>query len=161
MQSCALGIVHWLLRIGSYRWLVRHAAYSNAYWIKRSLPSSEMKAPALILFRGIIIGIWIGGLIWFENRPGAEFFSAFNYTQWGSIDTGFVPVQGTVGSSNSPSSAFGSVSGARPRREIQFALKLIFRLDNRSRWSRLGDITAQRTVRPRIFRTLLLNKSGI
>lgn len=55
-----------------------------------------------------------------------EFFNAFNHTQFESIDTTFVPVQDVAGSPNSSSSAFGSVSGARAPREIQFALKLIF-----------------------------------
>jgi hypothetical protein len=55
-----------------------------------------------------------------------EFFNAFNHTQWAGVDTGFVPVEDAAGSPNSSSSAFGSVSGARPPREIQFALKLIF-----------------------------------
>ncbi|HEY7306281.1 MAG TPA: carboxypeptidase regulatory-like domain-containing protein [Bryobacteraceae bacterium] len=55
-----------------------------------------------------------------------EFFNAFNHTQWAGIDTGFVPVEDVAGSPNSSSSAFGSVSGARPPREIQFALKFIF-----------------------------------
>jgi hypothetical protein len=55
-----------------------------------------------------------------------EFFNAFNHTQWGGIDTTFVPVQDVAGSPNSSSSAFGSVSSARAPREIQFALKLIF-----------------------------------
>ncbi len=53
-----------------------------------------------------------------------EFFNALNHTQFGSINTTFIPIQNTAGSlSTSP---FGSVSGARDPREIQFALKLLF-----------------------------------
>ncbi len=55
-----------------------------------------------------------------------EFFNAFNHTQFSSIDTTFVPAQDVAGSGISPSDPFGSVSSARPPREIQFALKLIF-----------------------------------
>ncbi len=55
-----------------------------------------------------------------------ELFNAFNHTQFGSIDTTFVPDQDVAGSPISSSAAFGSVSGARAPREIQFALKLIF-----------------------------------
>jgi hypothetical protein len=55
-----------------------------------------------------------------------EFFNAFNHTQFNGIDTTFVPIQDAGGSGVSPSSPFGSVSGARDPREIQFALKLLF-----------------------------------
>jgi outer membrane receptor protein involved in Fe transport len=55
-----------------------------------------------------------------------EFFNAFNHTQFASINTTFVPNQDVAGSPVSPTSPFGSVSGARDPREIQFALKLIF-----------------------------------
>ncbi|MGH9620879.1 MAG: carboxypeptidase regulatory-like domain-containing protein [Bryobacteraceae bacterium] len=54
----------------------------------------------------------------------AEFFNAFNHTQFGSIDTTFSPVQDAAGSPSS--SPFGSVSGARAPRVIQFALKVLF-----------------------------------
>ena len=53
-----------------------------------------------------------------------EFFNAFNHTQFASIDTTFVPIDNVAGSLSS--SPFGSVSGARDPREIQFALKLLF-----------------------------------
>jgi len=53
-----------------------------------------------------------------------EFFNAFNHTQFASINTSFVPVQNVAGSLSS--SPFGTVSGARDPREIQFALKLLF-----------------------------------
>jgi outer membrane receptor protein involved in Fe transport len=53
-----------------------------------------------------------------------EFFNSFNHTQFAGIDTTFVPNQDVAGSASS--SPFGSVSGARDPREIQFALKLIF-----------------------------------
>jgi outer membrane receptor protein involved in Fe transport len=53
-----------------------------------------------------------------------EFFNAFNHTQFAGINTTFVPVQDVAGSGSS--SPFGSVSGARDPRQIQFALKLIF-----------------------------------
>lgn len=55
-----------------------------------------------------------------------EFFNAFNHTQFASINTTFVPAQDVLGSGVSSSSPFGSVSGARAPREIQFALKLLF-----------------------------------
>jgi hypothetical protein len=55
-----------------------------------------------------------------------EFFNAFNHTQFASINTTFVPVQDVLGSPVSSSSPFGSVSGARDPRQIQFALKLLF-----------------------------------
>jgi hypothetical protein len=55
-----------------------------------------------------------------------EFFNAFNHTQWAGIDTTFVPITDAAGSSNSSTSPFGSVSGARAPREIQLALKLLF-----------------------------------
>ncbi len=55
-----------------------------------------------------------------------EFFNAFNHTQFGSINTTFVPAQDVLGSGVSSSAPFGSVSGARDPREIQFALKLLF-----------------------------------
>jgi hypothetical protein len=55
-----------------------------------------------------------------------EFFNAFNHTQFASIDTTFVPNQDVLGSGVSSSAPFGSVSGARDPRQIQFALKLIF-----------------------------------
>jgi outer membrane receptor protein involved in Fe transport len=55
-----------------------------------------------------------------------EFFNAFNHTQWASIDTTFVPANNVAGSPASSSSPFGSVSGARDPRQIQFALKFLF-----------------------------------
>jgi hypothetical protein len=53
-----------------------------------------------------------------------EFFNTLNHTQFASINTTFTPVQDVLGSPSS--SPFGSVSSARPPREIQFALKLLF-----------------------------------
>jgi hypothetical protein len=53
-----------------------------------------------------------------------EFFNAFNHTQFASINTSFIPIQNAAGSLSS--SPFGSVSGARDPREIQFAVKLLF-----------------------------------
>jgi hypothetical protein len=53
-----------------------------------------------------------------------EFFNALNHTQFGSIDTTFVPQDNVAGSPSS--SPFGSVSGARTPRQIQFALKFLF-----------------------------------
>ncbi len=53
-----------------------------------------------------------------------EFFNAFNHTQFGSINTTFVPIQNVAGSGSS--SPFGTVSGARSPRQIQFALKFLF-----------------------------------
>ncbi len=55
-----------------------------------------------------------------------EFFNVFNHTQFSGINTTFVPAQDVAGSPVSPSSPFGSVTGARAPREIQLALKLIF-----------------------------------
>jgi outer membrane receptor protein involved in Fe transport len=55
-----------------------------------------------------------------------EFFNAFNHTQFGSIDTTFVPAEDVRGSGISSSAPFGSVNGVRGPREIQFALKLLF-----------------------------------
>lgn len=55
-----------------------------------------------------------------------EFFNALNHTQFGLIDTTFVPAQDVQGGGVSSSAPFGSVSGARAPREIQFALKLLF-----------------------------------
>ncbi len=56
----------------------------------------------------------------------AEFFNALNHTQFASINTTFVPDQDAAGSKASAGSPFGSVSAARPPREIQFALKFLF-----------------------------------
>ncbi len=55
-----------------------------------------------------------------------EFFNAFNHTQFGSIDTTYVPAQDVAGSGVSSSAPFGTVNGMRAPREIQFALKLLF-----------------------------------
>ncbi len=55
-----------------------------------------------------------------------EFFNAMNHTQFASIDTNFVPASDIQGSRSSSSAPFGSVTGTRAPREIQFALKLIF-----------------------------------
>jgi hypothetical protein len=55
-----------------------------------------------------------------------EFFNVLNHTQFSSIDTTFVPVADVLGASASPSSGFGSVTGAYGPREIQLALKLVF-----------------------------------
>ncbi|HYK92216.1 MAG TPA: carboxypeptidase regulatory-like domain-containing protein [Acidobacteriota bacterium] len=61
----------------------------------------------------------------------AEFFNLFNHTQFSGVNTTFVPqvdANGVplVGLPADPSSGFGSVTGARPPREIQFALKFTF-----------------------------------
>jgi hypothetical protein len=57
----------------------------------------------------------------------AEFFNAINHTQFGSIDTTFVPTQDAAGAkADTANSPFGTVGSARASREIQFALKLIF-----------------------------------
>jgi len=56
----------------------------------------------------------------------AEFFNFLNHTQFSSINTTFVPASDVAGSPVSPSSPFGSVTGARAPREIQLALKLVF-----------------------------------
>jgi outer membrane receptor protein involved in Fe transport len=55
-----------------------------------------------------------------------EFFNFLNHTQFASINTTFVPAQDVAGSLVSPTSTFGSVTGAREPREIQLALKLVF-----------------------------------
>ncbi|MGI9070825.1 MAG: carboxypeptidase regulatory-like domain-containing protein [Bryobacteraceae bacterium] len=55
-----------------------------------------------------------------------EFFNVLNHTQFSSINTTFVPVADVAGASASPSSGFGSVTGAYAPREIQLALKLVF-----------------------------------
>lgn len=55
-----------------------------------------------------------------------EFFNLFNHTQFGGVNTDFVPAQDVAGSPTAPSTPFGSVTGARAPREIQLALKLIF-----------------------------------
>jgi outer membrane receptor protein involved in Fe transport len=56
----------------------------------------------------------------------AEFFNVFNHTQFGGINTTFVPAQDVAGSPAASSAPFGSVTSARAPREIQLALKLIF-----------------------------------
>ncbi|MGH9712381.1 MAG: carboxypeptidase regulatory-like domain-containing protein [Candidatus Acidiferrales bacterium] len=73
---------------------------------------------------------------WFGSRAGsladehatlefrAEFFNAWNHTQFNGVNTTF-QTQG-AGLTSGSSGGFGQVTGARDPREIQFALKLIF-----------------------------------
>jgi hypothetical protein len=68
----------------------------------------------------------IGGSEGMRLQFRAEFFNAFNHTQFGGIDTNFVPDSDTAGAKASTSSPFGTVNSVRSPREIQFALKLIF-----------------------------------
>jgi hypothetical protein len=80
----------------------------------------------LSLFKNFVLPVkHVGGPEGMRLQFRAEFFNAFNHTQWGSIDTTFVPDTVTAGS-GSTNSSFGSISGARDPREIQFALKLLF-----------------------------------
>ncbi len=55
-----------------------------------------------------------------------EMFNVLNHTQFSSINTTFVPTSDVAGAGASPTSAFGTVTGAYAPREIQVALKLIF-----------------------------------
>lgn len=80
----------------------------------------------LSLFKNFVLPVkHVGGAEGMRLQFRAEFFNAFNHTQWGSIDMTFVPDTVTAGS-GSTNSSFGSISGARDPREIQFALKLLF-----------------------------------
>ncbi len=61
----------------------------------------------------------------------AEFFNLFNHTQFSGVNTTFVPQVDPngvplVGQPADPASGFGSITGARPPREIQLALKFTF-----------------------------------
>lgn len=56
----------------------------------------------------------------------AEFFNTWNHTQFSELDTTFVPAADEAGSKIDPGASFGTVTGARAPREIQFALKLIW-----------------------------------
>ena len=56
----------------------------------------------------------------------AEFFNAWNHTQFASVDNTFTPAADVAGSKVDPGSSFGTVNGARSPREIQLGLKLIF-----------------------------------
>ena len=56
----------------------------------------------------------------------AELFNAWNHTQFCCIETTFTPASDAAGSPIDPGSSFGTVTGARAPREIQFALKLIW-----------------------------------
>jgi hypothetical protein len=55
-----------------------------------------------------------------------ELFNVLNHTQFTSLNTTFVPTADVAGALASPSSGFGTVTGAYPPREIQLALKLVF-----------------------------------
>ncbi len=55
-----------------------------------------------------------------------EFFNVLNHTQFNSLNLTFVPTADVPGALASPSSGFGTVTGAAAPREIQVALKLIF-----------------------------------
>jgi outer membrane receptor protein involved in Fe transport len=80
----------------------------------------------LSLFKNFVLPVkHVGGGEGMRLQFRAEFFNAFNHTQWATINTTFVPDTVTAGS-GSTNSSFGSVSGARAPREIQFALKLLF-----------------------------------
>jgi hypothetical protein len=56
----------------------------------------------------------------------AEFFNLWNHTQFSDLDTTFVPAEDVAGSPIDPGSSFGTITGARAPREIQFGLKLIW-----------------------------------
>jgi len=73
---------------------------------------------------------WFGrhsGFLASENATlqfRAEFFNAWNHTQFSGVNTTFQTQAPGLPSGNT--NGFGSVSGARDPREIQFALKLTF-----------------------------------
>lgn len=56
----------------------------------------------------------------------ADFFNGWNHTQFSGLATDFVPLEYTAGSPADPNSAFGSVQGTRPPREIQLGLKFVW-----------------------------------
>ncbi len=56
----------------------------------------------------------------------AEFFNLWNHTQFSDLDTTFVPAEDTAGSPVDSGSSFGTITGARAPREIQFGLKVIW-----------------------------------
>jgi hypothetical protein len=56
----------------------------------------------------------------------AEFFNAWNHTQFSDVDNTFTPVEDAAGAKVDPGSSFGTIVGARAPREIQLGLKLIF-----------------------------------
>ncbi len=77
------------------------------------------------------------GLPWFTKENAtlqfrAEFFNAFNHTQFQFIDNGFSPVDitfddnGNLTGYNQSNNNFGRVTGFRQGREIQLALKIIW-----------------------------------
>ncbi len=56
----------------------------------------------------------------------AEFFNAWNRTQFNGVDTTLVASNGPGSTSADIGQGFGQVNSARPPREIQFGLKLTF-----------------------------------
>ncbi len=74
-------------------------------------------------------------LPWFNSRPSgeeallqfrADFFNAFNHTQFCGVNTNFVPRSDTAGSAADPDSGFGAVDCARSPREVQLGLRLVW-----------------------------------
>ncbi|MBZ5542872.1 MAG: carboxypeptidase regulatory-like domain-containing protein [Acidobacteriia bacterium] len=96
------------------------------------------------LIRGPGINCWDFSIFknfdipWFGRRSGwaagesatlqfrGEFFNGWNHTQFSGLDTTFIPLADQAGSSVDPGSSFGTITGARTPREIQFGLRLIF-----------------------------------
>ena len=74
-------------------------------------------------------------LPWFSSRPSgeeallqfrADFFNAFNHTQFCGVNTNFVPRSDTAGSAADPDSGFGAIDCARSPREVQLGLRLVW-----------------------------------
>lgn len=56
----------------------------------------------------------------------ADFFNAFNHTQFCGVNTDFVPLSDAAGSKVDPSTGFGAVDCVRAPREIQLGLRLVW-----------------------------------
>ncbi|MCC7342158.1 MAG: TonB-dependent receptor [Bryobacterales bacterium] len=56
----------------------------------------------------------------------ADFFNAFNHTQFCGVNTDFIPLRDSAGSKADPDSGFGAVNCARAPREVQLGLRLVW-----------------------------------
>ncbi|MCZ2147098.1 MAG: hypothetical protein LC126_04920, partial [Bryobacterales bacterium] len=72
---------------------------------------------------------WFGGKLAGETARvqfRADFFNAFNHTQFCGVNTDFVPFSDTAGAKADPNTGFGAVNCVRSPREVQFGLKLVW-----------------------------------
>lgn len=56
----------------------------------------------------------------------ADFFNAFNHTQFCGVNTDFVPLSESAGSKADPSTGFGAVDCVRAPREVQLGIRLVW-----------------------------------